>query len=434
MLPAARIAAAIEVLEDVEARRRPVSDALKDWGLAHRFAGSKDRAAIANHVYDALRLRESARWIMGETSARATTLGSLGRARGLDVEAIAALFNGQGHAPAPLTDAERARLAAPSLDDAPLPVAADIPEWLAPAFAAAFGEAAAQEGAALAGRAPVDLRVNTLKATREKAHAALAHLDAAPTPLSPVGLRILPGADGRAPALSAEPAYAKGQVEVQDEGSQLAALLAGARPGDQILDLCAGGGGKTLALAAALGNRGQIYATDSDGRRLTPIYDRLERAGARNVQVRAPKGRDGLAAAIADLAGRCDGVIVDAPCTGTGAWRRHPDAKWRVRPGALEQRMADQDRVLNEAARCVKPDGMILYITCSVLIDENEARVAAFLSRHAGFEALSGEALARRAGQPDLARFASRHGPGLRFSPATSGTDGFYVCGVARRA
>lgn len=429
MIPAARVAAAIEVLDDIEARRRPAADALKDWGLSHRFAGSKDRAAIADLTFDALRLRASARWILGADSARATMLGSLGRARGLSVEAIAQLFSGEGHAPAALTDAERARLTAAALDGAPDHVAGDYPEWLAPAFAAAFGEAAVAEGQALARRAPVDLRVNTLKTTREKAAAALAHLGAVATPLSPVGLRIALAADARAPALSAEPTYARGQVEIQDEGSQLAALLAGARGGDQVLDLCAGGGGKTLALAAAMDNRGQIYATDSDGRRLTPIYPRLERAGARNVQVRAPRGRAG---AIGDLAERCDIVLVDAPCTGTGAWRRNPDAKWRVRPGALEQRLADQDRVLDEAALCVKPGGLVLYITCSALIDENEDRVAAFLTRQPGFTALDPAALARRAGLPDLARFASRHGPGLRLSPATSGTDGFFVAGLAR--
>ena len=429
MIPAARVAAAIEVLDEIDQRRRPAADALKDWGLAHRFAGSKDRAAIADLTFDALRLLASARWIMGADTARATMLGALGRARGLSAEAIAALFSGEGHAPAALSDEERARLAAASLDGAPDHVAGDYPEWLAPAFAAAFGEGAVVEGQALARRAPVDLRVNTLKTTREKAAAALAHLGASPTPLSPVGLRIALAPDARAPALSAEPAYAKGQVEIQDEGSQLAALLAGARGGDQVLDLCAGGGGKTLAMAAAMDNRGQIYAADSDGRRLTPIYARLERAGARNVQVRAPRGR---ASAIDDLAGRCDLALVDAPCTGTGAWRRNPDAKWRVRPGALEQRLADQDRTLDAAAACVKPGGLVLYVTCSVLIEENEDRVSAFLTRHPGFAALDPAALARRAGLPDLARFASRHGPGLRFSPATSGTDGFFVAGLAR--
>ena len=175
----------------------------------------------------------------------------------------------------------------------------------------------------------------------------------------------------------------KGLVEVQDEGSQIAALLAEAKPGMQVLDLCAGAGGKTLALAASMDNHGQIYATDTDGRRLAPIFARLERSGARNVQVRAPKGQ---ADVLADLEGRCDLVMIDAPCTGSGAWRRNPDAKWRIRPGALEQRMKDQDETLEAAVRFVKKGGRIVYVTCSVLRPENEDRIAAFLAaprRHA---------------------------------------------------
>src|SRR5208283_2900440 len=254
-----------------------------------------------------------------------------------------ALFTGERHAPPALSDAERERLSSATLAGAPPHVAGDYPEWLAPEFEAAFGAAAAEEGRALADRAPVDLRANLLKTTREKAVAALAHLDPAPTPLSPVGLRIAIRPDGRGPALAAEPAYVKGLVEVQDEGSQLAALLAEAKPGMQVLDLCAGAGGKTLALAAMMDNHGQVYATDEDGRRLTPIFDRLTRSGARNVQVRAPKG---AADVLADLEGRLDLVMIDAPCTGSGAWRRNPDAKWRIRPGALEQRMKDQDEAL----------------------------------------------------------------------------------------
>ncbi len=171
-------------------------------------------------------------------------------------------------------------------------------------------------------------------------------------------------ADGRGPALSAEPAYVKGAVEVQDEGSQLASLLSGAKPDMQVLDLCAGGGGKTLALAAMMENHGQIYAADDDGRRLTPIFDRLARAGARNVQVRAPRGQRDI---LSDLAGRCDVVLIDAPCTGSGAWRRNPDAKWRVRPGALEQRIKDQNETLERAAGYVKPGGHLVYVTCSLL-------------------------------------------------------------------
>ena len=221
----------------------------------------------------------------------------------------------------------------------------------------------------------------------------------------------------------------KGLVEVQDEGSQLAALITEAKPGLQVLDLCAGAGGKTLALAAMMDNRGQVYATDDDGRRLAPIFERLARSGARNVQVRAPKGQaDGLA----DLTGRCDLVMIDAPCTGSGAWRRNPDAKWRMRPGALEQRLKDQDETLDSAIRFVKPGGRIVYVTCSVLRAENEDRIAAFLARHDAFLPVDAATQARAAGLAPLTERASPFGPGFRLSPRTTGTDGFYVATLMR--
>ncbi|HKH81554.1 MAG TPA: RsmB/NOP family class I SAM-dependent RNA methyltransferase [Methylovirgula sp.] len=429
MTPAARVAAAIEIITDIETRHRPAADALKDWGLGHRFAGSKDRAALASLTYDALRCRSSAAWIMAAETPRAIILGSLREMRGLSVEQVAALCTGEGHAPAPLSDDERSRLETASLDTAPAHVRGDFPEWLAPSFAAVFGDAAVEEGRALATRAPLDLRVNTLKTTRDKAAAALHHLGAAPTPLSPLGLRLPLLEDGRSPSLAGEPAYVKGLVEIQDEGSQLAALFCAAQPGEQVLDLCAGGGGKTLALAAAMENRGQIYATDRDARRLAPLYQRLERAGTRNVQVRTPRRGSDI---LADLETRCDLVLIDAPCTGTGTWRRNPDAKWRVRPGALMQRMKEQDEVLESAQRFVKQNGRLIYVTCSLLRDENEDRIEAFLENHADFAAIGAAELAGAAGLPELAGFASRLGPGLRLSPLTSGTDGFFIAGVRR--
>jgi 16S rRNA (cytosine967-C5)-methyltransferase len=431
MTPAARVAAAIEVLADVEARRRPAVDALKDWGLARRFAGSGDRAAIAGLVYDALRRRSSSAWLIGEASPRALAIGALKQLRGLDEAGVSALFSGEGHAPTPLTEAERERLRSGDLTGAPDYVRGDYPEWLAAAFAESCGDNAVEEGKALASRAPVDLRVNTLKTNRDKALASLAHLSPEPTPLSPVGLRIVAKADGRGPALGAEPAYVKGLIEVQDEGSQLASLLSGAKPDMQVLDLCAGGGGKTLALAAMMENHGQIYATDDDGRRLTPIFDRLARAGARNVQVRAPRGARDI---LSDLAGRCDVVLIDAPCTGSGAWRRNPDAKWRVRPGALEQRIKDQDEALESAARYVKPGGHLVYVTCSLLKVENEDRIAAFLAARDNFLPLEAAHWAASCGLPALAAQASSLGVGFRFSPLRTGTDGFYVAPLTRSA
>jgi 16S rRNA (cytosine967-C5)-methyltransferase len=429
MTPAAQVSAAIEILEKLADNRRPAGDVIKEWGLSHRFAGSKDRAAISTLVFDALRKRASSAFIMDENSARATMIGALREARGLSVEAIGLLFSGEGHAPAPLTLQERERVEKGSLDAAPAHVRGDYPEWLGEKLEAALGSGAAAEGAALSARAPVDLRVNIIKASREQAQGKLAHLGAAPTPLSPFGLRIMPGADGRGPALAAETAFIKGLVETQDEGSQLAALLCGAEPGAQILDLCAGGGGKTLPLAAQTHNRGQIYAFDDDGRRLAPIHERLERAGVRNVQVRAPRGK---ADVLADLEGRCDIVLIDAPCTGTGTWRRHPDAKWRLAPGALEQRQKDQSELLELAVRFVKPRGRIVYVTCSLLKDENEDQIGAFLAAHPAFSALPASGVAEKAGLPELARFASPHGVGLRFSPLTSGTDGFFVAALQK--
>src|SRR5262245_25215829 len=267
MTPAARLAAAVEVLAEIEERRRPAADTLKDWGIAHRFAGSGDRAAIAGLVYDALRRRASSAWLMGESTPRAIALGMLSRERGLDADAIAALVDGTRFALAALTDAERRQLQQAALDDAPAHVRGDYPDWLDPHLAATFGDERAEEGAALSARAPLDLRVNMLVSDRDKAAAALAHLYPQPTRWSPWGLRIALASDARNPAVQAEPAFLKGAVEVQDEGSQVAALIAGARPGEQVVDLCAGAGGKTLALSAATENRGQIYASDSDKRR-----------------------------------------------------------------------------------------------------------------------------------------------------------------------
>ena len=429
MTPAAHVSAAIEILGALAERRRPAADALKDWGQRHRFAGSKDRAAIASLLFDALRKSASAAFVMGADAPRAIMLGALREARGLDASAIAALCSGEGHAPAPLSDEERARLETATLDAAPDHVRGDYPEWLADKFALAFGDRAAEEGAALATRAPVDLRVNILKGDRAQALAKLAHLAPEPTPLSPLGLRIDAG-HKRGPALAAETAYVKGYVEPQDEGSQLASLLCAAAPGEQALDLCAGGGGKALALAGQMHNRGQLYAYDSDGRRLMPLHERLERAGARNIQIRAPRGQ---ADVLADLEGRCDLVLIDAPCTGTGVWRRHPDAKWRLAPGALTLRLQEQAALLTQAARFVKAGGRLVYVTCSVLLDENENQIAAFLAAHEAFAPLPAAETAQAAGLPDLARFASSHSAGLRFSPATSGTDGFYVCVLTRR-
>ena len=432
MTPAARISAAIEVLADIDARRRPAAEALKDWGLSHRFAGSKDRAAIASLVYDALRRKASAGWIMGEVTPRAIMLGMLRLQRGMEPDAIAALCSGERFAPEPLTADERASLEDAGLEGAPAPVAGDFPDWIEPSLQRFFGDDLIPEMQALATRAPLDLRVNTLKvSSREEAHDALPHLGAVETPLSPLGLRIAPSEDGRGPAVQSEPEFLKGWIEIQDEGSQLVALLSGVKPGEQVVDLCAGGGGKTLALAAMMENHGQIYATDNDARRLAPIHDRLARAGVRNVQVRTPRAR---ADAVTDLDGKMDCVLVDAPCTGVGTWRRNPDAKWRLRPGSLEIRRREQEAVLNRAARLVKPGGRIVYITCSILPEENDDALSAFMERHEGFTPMKIDRVLEQTGLGHLRNVVRPTAHGFQLTPHRTGTDGFYAAVLVRNA
>ena len=286
MRPGAHIKAAVEVLAEVFEKHRPVASALSDWGKSHRFAGSSDRAAIGNLVYDALRKRTSFAAQMGADTPRAIALAAAPRALGLSAAAVAASADGSPHALEPLSADEQERLLRPIPADAPAWVRGDYPDWLKASFDRAFGDAAAEEGAALARRAPVDLRVNTLKSDRDKVLKALARFNPVATPLSPFGVRLpAPDGPGRQPNVEAEIGHGRGWYEVQDESSQIAALIAGAGPRQQVLDICAGSGGKTLALAAIMRNTGQIYAYDEEPQRLRPIVERLKRAGVRNAQV-----------------------------------------------------------------------------------------------------------------------------------------------------
>jgi 16S rRNA (cytosine967-C5)-methyltransferase len=433
MTPAARLSAAIELIDAIDAQRVPAAKALKDWGTAHRYAGSGDRSAIAGLLWDVLRRRASSAWIMNDDGPRARLLGMLRLERKLDVEAIAALCDGGRFAPAPLSESERDALLSRTLDSAPAPVAGDYPEWLDPYLAEMFGEDRVAEAAAMASRAPLDLRVNTLKAKREKVLGQLAHLGVKETPWSPVGLRIALSADARNPGIHAEESFIKGAVEVQDEGSQLAALLTAAKPGEQVIDLCAGAGGKTLALAAMMDGKGRLIATDSDKRQLAPIHERLSRAGVHNADIRAPKGEGET---LADIKASADLVVIDAPCTGTGTWRRNPDAKWRIRPGALEIRLREQAEVLDRAVPLVKPGGRIAYITCSVLPPENGAQVRAFLARHPEFAVLPpSQTVTALWDKADAFAEAALASPeGWLMTPRRTGTDGFFVSLLKRQA
>ena len=422
--------AAIDIIQAIEDEHRPAQEALRDWGRSHRFAGSGDRAAIGNLVYDVLRQRASIGWAMGSDQPRALVLGALASAWSMGPEEIAQWCIGEGHAAQPLSAQEERALSNPR-SDAPAWVKGDYPEWLGAHFSRVFGGRAAQEGAGLAARAPIDLRVNTIKTNRGKLLESLRKLKPTKTTLSPVGLRIAARrGPAKSPHVEAEAAHGRGHFEVQDEGSQVAALMTGVRAGDQVVDLCAGSGGKTLALAAAMDNKGQIHAYDASKLRLRPIFERLKRAGAHNVQVIDGGDEE----ALAPLASKIDRVVVDAPCTGTGVWRRRPDAKWRVSERSLGARLAEQEQVLDLAAPLVRPGGELIYITCSVLAEENGDQVAAFIARHGGFqlrpfEEVWGEAIGGAA--PESADGGDE---ALLLSPARHGTDGFFVAVLGKAA
>jgi len=441
MKTGARLQAAADILTTMAEQHRPAALALGDWGRANRFAGSGDRSAIGSLVYGALRRRKSIAHVFGSDAPRALVLGAAPEALGLEPDAVAAAADGSQNAMAPLAQAEVEALcrcvAGEGLGDAPVHVAGDLPDWLEERFVRQFGERAREEAAALSERAPLDLRANTLKAEREKVLEALSAHGAQSIAWSRSGVRIEVRRDGkRLPNVEAEPAHGKGWFEVQDAGSQVAALLSGAGPREQVLVLCAGAGGKTLAFAAMMQNTGQVFAYDSNKHQLRPIFERLKRAGARNVQVMTP----GDEAALSQLREKMDLVFVDAPCTGSGTWRRRPDAKWRLSEDALEKRVAEQSGLLDQAAAYVRPGGRLVYVTCSVLAEENQDQIEGFLGRHPQFSACDvaqwwqscSQGGALEGDVPEDA--AGGEGPGLLLTPARHRTDGFYICAMRRNA
>ncbi len=390
--------------------------ALKNWGESARYAGAKDRAFVSGLVLDVLRRRRSLAWRMGEdASDRAAVLAAVRFLWGWNIERLATAA-GDDHGPGALADNERVLLATDQgLNGAPPPVRGDYPDWLDGALTRVFGESRAAEAEALAARAPTDLRVNSLKADTARALKALAPFDPKTSDFLSYAIRIAaPAASERAAPVETAPEFEKGWFEIQDLGSQIAAACAGEIVGKQVLDYCAGGGGKTLSLAAAMANKGQLYAYDSDARRLTDTVRRSQRAGVRNLQIRSPIHPDPLAG----LEGRMDLVFVDAPCTGSGTWRRHPDAKWRLSPEQLARRIEEQDAVLAGAAPFLRPGGRLIYVTCSLLAEENEDRIAAFLAANPDFS------ITPAIGPAD--RFLTAEGF-LRLTPLTAGTDGFFV-------
>lgn len=420
-----RIQAAIEVLQDIEAHNRPVSVALKDWGNAHRFAGSGDRNAIGNLVYDVMRRRSSTGYIYGDDPA-GLVFGTLLRSWGMNLPQLIQALEGDKFAPE-IPIAQLETVAKKDLAFMPAEVEADVPAWASDHLEEAFGEEWVDEAQAMTERPPLDLRVNTLKADRQKILGQLSKQKAVATKIAHDGIRIPAGGGAaRMPNVTAEPGYQKGQFEIQDEGSQIVSQLVFAQAGEQVLDLCAGAGGKTLALAAQMDNKGQVHAYDADKQRLAPIFERLKRAGTRNVQVHpADENLD-------HLHGTFDRVVVDAPCTGSGTWRRHPDTKWKLTQDQLKKRMQEQFDILDNARQFVKPGGYLCYITCSIFQDENEGQVYAFGDRHHDFDLLSaGEAWEELYGTNAPKPWSSDLNC-VTLTPRATNTDGFFFAVMQR--
>ncbi|HJS84468.1 MAG TPA: RsmB/NOP family class I SAM-dependent RNA methyltransferase [Acetobacteraceae bacterium] len=430
MTPAARVAASIDLLAAIEAApNRPADAVANDFFRARRFIGSGDRRAVSDRVWRVLRAWRRLGWWLARAGCDAAPrllVGASLLTEGWHLSGLEQTFSGGRFAPAPLSATERrvfAEIEGHTLDhpQMPLPVRLEVPDWIMPRLEARFGDALPAEAAAWIAPAPLDLRVNLLKATRGQAREALAaeRIEAVETPISPWGLRV---AERR--AVTTGRAFQSGLVEIQDEGSQIAAFLADARPGMRVGDLCAGAGGKTLALAMAMANRGHLLACDISAPRLDAAIRRLRRAGVSNVERHLLAPGDKL---IKRRAGTFDRVLVDAPCTGTGTWRRNPDARLRLTEQDLAELRARQETVLETGAKLVRAGGKLIYATCSFLPEENEQPVSAFLDRHPEFTPVPAQRVWTLSGPaPEQDGF-------LALTPARHGTDGFFIAVLERR-
>ena len=429
MTPAGRTAAVIDLLQLVAAGASPADTIIAEYFRRRRYAGSGDRRAVRDHVYRVLRNMGLIKWWLAEAGgdpadARAWVIADLAR---VDAADLTVLFGGTRFGPPPLLAAERElvdRLGA--LDEptaAPRWARLNCPAWLFEHFERAFAQTCDDELAALNAPAPVDLRVNLLRATREEAQAALAAegIAVSPTPLSPTGLR----AEGWLPLANAQ-AFQKGLVEVQDEASQLLAQAVGAQPGERIADACAGAGGKTLALAAMMGNAGEIVAADVAPVRLKRMTPRLRRAGVTIAQAAPVDAR-----AAADAFAPFDRVLIDAPCSGTGTWRRHPEARWRLGVDDMAAHLNEQADLLRAGARMVRPGGRLVYATCSLLCEENEDWIAPFLADHPHFHRIP---VNRYLSDAQVAQAGLDPNGDFRLSPARNGTDGVFAAVFERGA
>ncbi len=426
--------AAIELLAEIAVTPRPADAVASAFFRARRYIGAKDRSAVAELTFAVLRRHARLRWWLAKAGcpepeeARARVIANALLAEKRNLVTFEKLFDSGDFHPAPFTEAE-GRLARAlehhTLEHPEMPeeIRVECPDWAEPALRRSLGSRFGVEMLALTGPAPLDLRVNPLRAGREAALKDLvsAGIKVQPCRLSPLGIRV----EGRPPIAALE-LFKGGAIEIQDEGSQLVSLLVDARAGQQVVDFCAGAGGKALAMAAAMDNRGRVIACDVLGNRLKRAAERFRRAGLHNIETRPlSSARDPW---VKRHKGMFDRVLVDAPCTGTGTWRRNPDARWRPLGPGLSELVGLQAEILDSAARLVKPGGRLVYATCSLLAEENEDRITAFLDSHPDFAPLPiTELWPALFGTP-----SPLEGPWLRLTPARHDTDGFFAAVMIR--
>lgn len=429
MREAARISSAIDLLARINAGRIPMDNTIRDFMAARRFIGSKDRTAIVERVYRIMRTHARLGWWIEQgkiqDTSRARVLADLMLNEGATEEELETVFTGEKHQADPLDEQElifAEFLYGKELNDSSMPVAVrcECPDWAAGKLEALFGADFESHLAAMIDPAPLDLRVNTVKGTREEAMESLKKdkVRVAKTPYSPVALRV----EGK-PFMSDTKAFRSGLVEIQDEGSQMIGLVSGAKPGMRVLDFCAGGGGKTLILAAMMNNKGNIVAMDNDPRRLEKGRPRYKKAGVHNVELRClaeEQNRKWLRR----QKGTMDIVVVDAPCSSSGTWRRNPDLRWKWYGPGLEEIMGMQSEILDRVADKVKPGGRLVYATCSLFPEENEKQVEVFLSRHPEYRVLPLDQAVEN---------APNAGPYLRLLPRDHATDGFFAAVLIRQ-
>ncbi|MCJ9429004.1 RsmB/NOP family class I SAM-dependent RNA methyltransferase [Kordiimonas marina] len=441
MQPAARLAAALELLEAIEtamsARALPADVLTSNYFRARRYAGSKDRRAISDMVYTILRGRGLYMWALesagqGTIDARALLIAYLAHT---DSEALTLFGTDARFAPAAISadeEAQVAKLKALDWSTAPAAANANVPAWAQPGFERRFGGAWQEIAAALCGHAPLDIRLNPLKAGnqkfQDKIKSALEGFEK--TKLSPIGYRAEKHVN-----LGGSPAYRDGLVEVQDEAAQVASLLVEAGPGQQVVDLCAGAGGKSLLIAATMKGKGQVHACDISGKRLSELKTRAKRAAAHNIQpLKLPLEGEARTQALAPLQGKADRVVLDVPCTGSGTWRRSPDQRWRFDKDSLTALRHTQESLLHEGAGLVGPGGRLVYMTCSVLPEENEDVIRHFLEspEGQGWQVLDYRAIWSNVMESPPPESLALMPEMLQLAPVPHETDGFFVAILGR--